>query len=83
MSLDAVVRSNGVIRANSMLAELAAAEALLGSGRTVGRMDIEELQAKALQLFLSADLLPAFYADRIPAEINLILQRRCTLQPRL
>ena len=71
MSLDAVVRSNGVIRANSMLAELAAAEALLGSGRTVGRMDIEELQAKALQLFLSADLLPAFYADRIPAEINL------------
>lgn len=40
-------------------------------GRLAGQMDLEELQAKALQLFLSADLLPAFYADRIEAEINL------------
>ena len=71
MSLEAVTRSNGVIRADSILAELAATEAAVTGGRLVGQMDLEELQAKALQLFLSADLLPAFYADRIEAEINL------------
>ena len=37
----------GVIRANSMLAEIAAVEAMPEHGRAIGEMDVEELQARA------------------------------------
>jgi|SRR5579862_5759268 len=71
MSLNAVTKANGVLRANSMLVELASAEGRRDGGREVGQMDIEELQARALQLFVTADLLPALYSDRISPDIHL------------
>jgi len=70
MSL-AVNKANGVLRANSMLVELASAEAQRVGGRDVGQMDIEELQARALLVFMSADLLPGLHSDRIAPEIHL------------
>ena len=71
MSLDGVNKANGVLRANSMLIELASAEAKRVGGRDLGQMDIEELQARALQVFMSADLLPGLHSDRIDPEIHL------------
>jgi hypothetical protein len=64
-------RSNGVIRANSMLVEFAICEASLDGGLTAGRMDLEELQPRAVQLFYIGDLLPGYYADRIEPSIHL------------
>jgi hypothetical protein len=71
MSLDAVNKANGVLRANSMLIELASVETARVGGRDPGRMDMEELQARALQVFISADLLPGLHSDRIDPEIHL------------
>lgn len=70
-SLDNSSAANGVIRANSLLLELAASEAPHKGGRTPGVMDIEELQARALQLFYAGDMLPAFLAERIDPQIHI------------
>ncbi|MFT4277548.1 MAG: hypothetical protein QM576_14435 [Rhodopseudomonas sp.] len=71
MSLSRVTAANGVIRANSMLVEMASVEALQEGGRPIGKMDLEELQARALQIFQTADNYPAFVADRIEPIIHL------------
>jgi hypothetical protein len=71
MSLDAVKKANGVLRANSMLVELASAEGRRDGGLAAGQMDMEELQARALQVFMTADLLPALHSDRISPDIHL------------
>ena len=70
-SLKTSVGANGVLRANSIIVEVASTDAKRVGGETVGRMDIEELQALALQLFLSGDILPAFYSDRIEPAIEI------------
>ena len=71
LSLESSNKANAVLRANSILVELAAAESVLENGQAVGRMDMEELQARAIQLFQAMDMLPAFYADRIEPSIHL------------
>lgn len=71
LSLDHVMAANGVLRANSMLVEIAAVEAQSQGGRLAGTMDIEELQARALQVFQTADNYPAFLADRIEPAIHI------------
>lgn len=71
LSLNHVMAANGVLRANSMLVEIAAVEAQSKDGRAIGRMDIEELQARALQLFQTADNYPAFLVDRIRPVIHI------------
>jgi len=71
LSLERIIAANGVIRACSMLAEMAAAEAAPEGGRVLGRMDLEEFQARALQLFQTADNYPAFLVDRIEPVIHL------------
>lgn len=71
LSLRHVMAGYGVIRANSMLAEIAAVEAMPENGRTIGEMDVEELQARALQLFQTADNYPAFLTDRINPSIHI------------
>ncbi|MCP3463067.1 hypothetical protein [Bradyrhizobium sp. CCGUVB23] len=71
LSLDHVMAANGVLRANSMLVEIAAVEARPEGGRPAGTMDIEELQARALQVFQTADNYPAFLADRIEPAIHI------------
>lgn len=70
-SLEALSNANGVLRASSIIAEVAAAESQTEGGRSVGTMDLEELQAVALMVFMSGDVLPAFYADRIKATITI------------
>lgn len=70
-SLEALSNANGVLRSSAIIAEVAAAEALEVGGRSVGRMDLEELQAAALMVFLSGDTLPALYADRIAPTIKI------------
>jgi hypothetical protein len=71
LSLSHVMAGYGVIRANSMLAEIAAVEAMPENGRPIGEMDVEELQARALQLFQTADNYPAFLTDRINPTIHI------------
>ena len=70
-SLESSSAANGVIRANSVLLELTASEAPFEGGRVPGVMDIEELQAVALQLFYAGDVLPAFLAERIDPQIHI------------
>lgn len=57
--------ANGVIRASSLLAEIAACESPSDGGGLVGQMDLEELQARVLGVFVAGDTLPGLYADRI------------------
>jgi hypothetical protein len=71
LSLKHALAANGILRANSMLALIAAAEAASTSGRAPGKMDLDELQARALQLFQSADTYPAFFTDRIDPSIHI------------
>lgn len=57
-SLERDVETNGVIRAVSMLIEIGSAEAAEADGAIVGDMDLAELQALALMVFMAADLVP-------------------------
>lgn len=70
-SLKHVTMANGVLRANSMLAEIASVVAHDDGGQFVGRMDMEDIQAQALQLFQSSDNYPAFKVDRIEPTIHI------------
>ncbi|WP_128963003.1 hypothetical protein [Bradyrhizobium guangzhouense] len=70
MSMGKVMSANGVLRASSMLIELAA-EAQPVGGLDIGTMDLQDFQARALQLFQTADMVPAYAADHIAPEIHL------------
>jgi hypothetical protein len=48
-----------------------AAEAKAVGGISIGKMDLEDLQARAVQLFQIADTYPAYVTDRIEPEIHL------------
>jgi hypothetical protein len=71
VSLKQIAKINGVMRANSILAELASAECLIDGGFSPGTMDIEELQARALQYFQTGDLIPAILARRMEPTIHI------------
>lgn len=58
-SLEQRKQINSVIRCSAIIAEFAQADAAPSGGLMVGRMDMEELQAKAMALFHVADMLPA------------------------
>jgi hypothetical protein len=70
LSLESGRKANSVMRGASILTELAVAESPLQNGRAAGRMDMEELQADAVQLFQAMDMVPAFHADRIEPTIH-------------
>ncbi|MCY1646648.1 hypothetical protein OVA11_06035 [Caulobacter sp. SL161] len=61
-SLEQKKQVNSVIRSSAIIAEFAQADGALSGGLTVGHMDMEELQAKAMALFHVADMLPALIA---------------------
>ena len=70
-SLARAKQANGVIRAATILAEVASAEAPEDGGLRVGRMDMEELQARSLMLFTAGNVLAAIHGDRIEARFNI------------
>jgi hypothetical protein len=70
MSMSRVMSANGVLRASSMLVELAT-EAQSVGGLDIGTMDLQDFQARAIQLFQTADMVPAYAADHIAPEIYL------------
>lgn len=61
-------RANAVIRAASILIELAVAESPTSGGRQVGYLDLDELQAQAALLFKNADTIPAIEGGWIKPE---------------
>jgi hypothetical protein len=65
ISLEHTGHANAVIRASTILVEIASADAPRAEGLTVGRMDLEELQALAMLYFHNVDTLAALYGDRI------------------
>ena len=70
MSMSKVMAANAVLRANSMLVELAS-EASQDEGIEIGTIDFQNFQARAIQLFQTADMFPAYASDRIEPEIHL------------
>lgn len=64
-------QANAVIRAATILAEVATAEAPEQGGMRVGRMDMEELEARAVMVFAAGDALAAVYGDRIEPTFNI------------
>jgi hypothetical protein len=71
ISLEAASNANGLLRAGAIIAEIAASEARPGGGRAVGPMDLEELQALALMVFLAGDMVPALYSGRMKPVLRL------------
>ncbi|TNC95047.1 MAG: hypothetical protein FD119_2834 [Stygiobacter sp.] len=70
-SLDRQMEVNAVLRASSILVELAQADCPLDEGRVVGTMDLIELQALAIILFLAADMIPALEGGRLKARFHI------------
>lgn len=64
-------KANAVIRASSMLAELAVAESPVSGGMAVGYFDFDELQAHAALLFKNADTIPAIEGGWTKATIKI------------
>lgn len=64
-------KANAVIRASSMLVELAVAESPTSGGKAVGYFDFDELQAHAALLFKNADTIPAIEGGWIKATIKI------------
>jgi hypothetical protein len=64
-------QANAVIRAATILAEVATVEAPEQGGARVGRMDMEELEARAVMVFAAGDLLAAVYGDRTEPTFNI------------
>lgn len=58
-------QSNAVIRACSILAEVAASHSPVSGGMTAGDMDFDDLQALALLHFSTCELIPAIQGDRL------------------
>jgi hypothetical protein len=71
VSLNQGGRANAVIRAASILIELAVTESPSTGGREVGYFDLDEMQAHAALLFKNADTIPAIEGDWIKAEIRI------------
>lgn len=57
---------HSVLRCSSLIAEFAQVDAALSGGLAVGRMDLEELQAKVMALIHVADMLPALISGQQP-----------------
>ncbi len=70
-SLARANQANGVLRAGSILIELCSAAAAEHGRRPAGRMDIEELQARAVMLFGIGDLLAAVHGDRVAPKFRI------------
>ena len=64
-------RANAVIRAASLLVELAVAESPVSGGKPIGYFDFDELQAHAALLFKNADTIPAIEGGWIKAVIKI------------
>lgn len=64
-------KANAVIRAASMLVELAVAESPVSGGKPIGYFDFDELQAHAALLFKNADTIPAIEGGWIKATIKI------------
>jgi len=62
-------RVNAVIRASSILAEVAASHAPVEGGKSVGEMDFDELAAMALHHFGYCELVPSLAGDRLTPEL--------------
>ncbi|MFM5955390.1 MAG: hypothetical protein ACKOPE_13955 [Novosphingobium sp.] len=71
VSFDQGGKANAVIRASSMLVELAVAESSASEGKSVGYFDFDELQAHAALLFKNADTIPAMEGGWIKATIKI------------
>jgi hypothetical protein len=63
-SHDVMVHANGTMRAASLLAEIAASQAVLDNGIIPGVMDLDDLLARVLMLFLIEDTVAAIRLDR-------------------
>lgn len=64
-SLERANQANGILRAGAILIELSSAATADHGHRAAGRLDIEELQARAVMLFGIGDLLAAVHGDRV------------------
>lgn len=62
---------HSVLRCSSLIAEFAQVDAALSDGLSVGRMDIEELQAKVVALIHVADMLPALISGQQPPHLRI------------
>lgn len=62
---------NATIRGCSILAEIAASQARSSGGLAVGKMDLDEFQAAALQVFWIADLIPALRGGQLVPEFGI------------
>lgn len=71
VSLEQQHAINSVVRASTMIAELATADCPMAMGRLVGAMDLAELQAHAMLYFETADLIPAIEGGRIAARFSI------------
>jgi hypothetical protein len=63
-SLEQRNQTNTIIRCSVVVAEFAQCEGTPSGGLSAGRMDLEELQAKAMALIHVADMLPALISGR-------------------
>ena len=64
-------KANAVIRAASILVEIAVSESPTAGGRPVGHLDLDEMQSHAALLFKNADTIPAIEGGWIEAEIRI------------
>lgn len=64
-------KANAVIRAASILIEIAVTESPTVGGRPVGHLDLDEMQAHATLLFKNADTIPAIEGGWIKPEIKI------------
>lgn len=63
-SHDVMVRANGTMRACSLLSEIAASQAAASNGLEPGVMDVDDLLARTLMLFLVEDTAASIRLDR-------------------
>lgn len=70
-SMDVIVRANGTLRASSLLAEIAASHAVLDKGVVAGPMDLDDLEARVLMLFVVEDAMAAIRLDRARALLEI------------
>lgn len=70
-SHDVMVRANGTMRAASLLAEIAASEAPPEGGAVPGAMDVDDLLARVLMLFVVEDSVAALRLDRARAVVGI------------
>lgn len=71
VSFNQVGRANAVIRAASILIELAVAESPTTGGQQIGYLHLDEMKAHAALLFKNADTIPAIEGGWIKPEIRI------------